>query len=849
VIGRRLSRLSEATNQALTFASVVGREFDFDVLQALSEMEEETLLSALEEALGATLINEEKTAAGASYRFSHALVQETLYGELSIARKQRLHLRAGRALEQARAGRLEAHVGQLAYHFHQGNDPEKAIEYSRQAGDAAARVYAWEEAIRHWQTALELMDEQKAGSDEERARLLERLGDVIYVSGIDFAKGAQFLEQAVALYEGMGARGKVAAMHSRLGRNMVSYPGQGMDLAKGTAHLEAARAVLEEDAPDSPGLAYAYIGLASASMFKLEIENGLACARRGLEIGEKLNSAPVIANALAFVGWFLCQTGRLREGLSALEKTWTMAQEQHLTFVSFIAAGFLGPWNGGARRDPQAGKRWLQEELERPAVAASRVMRDYLLGNLVSVLVEAGEVAEARALIDTGTLAGPGTTRVQIAEGDWAAAEGQMREVIESGRAGDLAFSNRGPTELLAELLRTARRYDEAEELFREVIAIDVRAGARAWDLRPRVGLARLLAATQHLEEAREQFDWAAALLAEGEDWGGGAGLVALARGVVASAEQNWDEAETAFEEAVAVARRYGLPWDEADALHERARMYLARDQKDDRKQALALLDETIAIYQELGAKKHLELVLADKLDVQGISSIDVLTSIDRVAISVHAEKPDLRPHAAPDGTVTIMFSDIEGSTAMNERLGDKRWLELLREHNAIVRGQVRDYGGFEVKSAGDGFMLAFQSARRALECAIAIQRAFGGERGVGARRRDEEAQPQGVADIEGEIESETGPGASPLQRSKSEIRVRIGLHTGEAIKEGEDFFGRHVNLAARVAGQAKAGEVLVSSLLKELTESAGEFSFGEAREVELKGLAGKHRVFAALWE
>jgi len=277
--------------------------------------------------------------------------------------------------------------------------------------------------------------------------------------------------------------------------------------------------------------------------------------------------------------------------------------------------------------------------------------------------------------------------------------------------------------------------------------------------------------------------------------------------------------------------------------------MYLARDQKDDRKQALALLDETIAIYQRLGAKKHLELVLADKLEVQGISSIDVLTSIDRVAISVHAEKPDLRPHAAPDGTVTIMFSDIEGSTAMNERLGDKRWLELLREHNTVVREKVRDYGGFEVKSAGDGFMLAFQSARRALECAIAIQRAFGDERSVGARRPDEEAQPQDVANIKGETESASDSEASPLQRSKSEIRVRIGLHTGEAIKEGEDFFGRHVNLAARVAGQAKAGEVLVSSLLKELTESAGEFSFGEAREVELKGLAGKHRVFAALWE
>ena len=84
-------------------------------------------------------------------------------------------------------------------------------------------------------------------------------------------------------------------------------------------------------------------------------------------------------------------------------------------------------------------------------------------------------------------------------------------------------------------------------------------------------------------------------------------------------------------------------------------------------------------------------------------------------------DKPDLRPHAAPDGTVTILFSDIEGSTAMTERLGDQRWLELLRSHNDIVRQRVAAHEGFEVKSEGDGFMLAFQSARKALECADSI--------------------------------------------------------------------------------------------------------------------------------
>jgi class 3 adenylate cyclase len=190
------------------------------------------------------------------------------------------------------------------------------------------------------------------------------------------------------------------------------------------------------------------------------------------------------------------------------------------------------------------------------------------------------------------------------------------------------------------------------------------------------------------------------------------------------------------------------------------------------------------------------------------------VSSVDDMALSVATERPSLRPAAAPDGTVTILFSDIEGSSALNERLGDVRWLELLRAHRRVVRDQVRACGGFEVKSQGDGFMIAFPSARRAIECARGIQ---------AATARDLGDHPSGP------------------------IRVRIGLHTGEAIREESDFYGKNVVIAARIADEARGGEILASSVVKQLTESAGDVGFQDAREVELAGLAGTHALYKVI--
>ncbi|HEY5624903.1 MAG TPA: adenylate/guanylate cyclase domain-containing protein, partial [Dehalococcoidia bacterium] len=283
--------------------------------------------------------------------------------------------------------------------------------------------------------------------------------------------------------------------------------------------------------------------------------------------------------------------------------------------------------------------------------------------------------------------------------------------------------------------------------------------------------------------------------------------------GRLAMAMERWEDAERHFEDAIEMNVRMGsgrhLGW----TYYQYADMLLRRAGDGDRERALSLLQQALDVAEPRGLTALLERSLALKLTTQGVDSTDLGASIVAVADKVQQERPDMASHAAPDGTVTIMFSDIEGSTAMADRLGDNRFMEVLREHNAIIREQVTAQSGFEVKSEGDGFMVAFQSAAKALACASAIQKAM--------TDRNETAEEP--------------------------VKVRIGLHAGEVIKEGEDFFGRNVIMAARVASQAKGGEVLASAVLKTLL-SGSDVRWGDARSVELKGLAGVHEIWAVKW-
>ena len=179
VIGQRLNRLSEHCNEVLTTASVIGREFDFQLLSSLSgEGTEDRVLEALEDALAARVIVEPPGTMG-RYQFTHSLIQETLAQELSTTRRARLHARIGQALEELYGAHAQVHAAELAHHFAKAElvlGPTKLVCYSLLAGEQALAANAYEDALAHFERGLVARDitlsGTEAASDEEAAALL-----------------------------------------------------------------------------------------------------------------------------------------------------------------------------------------------------------------------------------------------------------------------------------------------------------------------------------------------------------------------------------------------------------------------------------------------------------------------------------------------------------------------------------------------------------------------------------------------------------------------------------------------------------------------------------------------------
>jgi adenylate cyclase len=186
------------------------------------------------------------------------------------------------------------------------------------------------------------------------------------------------------------------------------------------------------------------------------------------------------------------------------------------------------------------------------------------------------------------------------------------------------------------------------------------------------------------------------------------------------------------------------------------------------------------------------------------------MSAIDAIASALEPVAPSLGRMSSPDGAVTLMLSDIADAPAAAEQLGAERWEQLVRDHRMLVEQLVIRHDGQVLKFENDGFLASYNSAHAGLRAAIELQRTFAA--------------------------------------GSSSLAIRVGVHSGFVMGNPEQLMGRNVVLAARIAGQAKGGEILISSSAKEYTETDPSFRFEERGEYYFKGLHGEHVVYSVLW-
>ena len=821
VIGRRLSRLGDDCNKMLTVGAAMPGGFTLEVVSRVLGVDEDAVLDLLDEALDRQILRERRDQSG-TYEFNHALIRQTLYSELSTPRRIRMHRQILAALEGLYDAHIDAHLTELAYHAFQaapGGDIDKAVDYATRAGDRAAASAAYEEAARSYDLALQALELDEAADEHGRAELLLALGDAHHHAG-----ESDPARTALAMAAEIGRRSEAPELIARAALIMSSMrlPGQGADEVM-MGLLEDA--LVQREALDDGLRARVLAALGNQIVF-IDADRHASLARESVEVARRSGDPGALATALGTEGFMTAewQTGERRARYLEVARLAAQAGDLATESASYLSLAIAALYLGQRTEldDAVATHGRLVEQSRSPYLKYSHTYTESAIAILEGRYADgerlAGEaLAIARRTRDAASVSTVGVVLYPL--------------LREQGRAADLEDPTRRMVDAqprvtswrsgLAQVLADQGKLDEAAEqieaVARDGFAVVADDVLRTFTLCGTGEVAAILrdrALAEKLYVMLEPDVGCASILGASAYHG----AVDRYLGLLATTLDRHDDALAHHEAALAMHERMrAAPW-VARTRFDLAGALVARGAEFDRERALGLLNDALDAANSIGMTKLVEEVLKAKLELQGVRATDsIMASIDIVAAGISIERPDLRKHAASDGTVAVLFSDIEGYTTLNERLGDIRTQELLRAHDTLVRDAVAAHGGTVVKSAGDGYMIVFSDAKAAVACAVALQRTH--------------------EDHEFGLDVGT-------------VRVRMGSHVGEVIREGDDFFGRTVILAARVAAQAAGGEVLVSDTLAVSVGDLAErgIKFGPPRGVELKGIRGTQTVHPLEW-
>jgi len=623
VIKNRISRLDDECQNVLTTASFVGNDFTFESLYGVTGIEENKLLEIMEKILKTELIKEKIIRGEDVYCFADVIVRDVVHEEVSHLRHKRLHNVVGCALEKVHAKKIDEHLGELAYHFLEGGDKDKALDYFLKAGEKAQKVYAYNEAFSHFEHAFELLEE-KEDNLEEKARIIERLGGLKWWMG-EFDAGMEYWNKSLTLWNQLGDKKNIAGLHAKMAYGFWFVVG---DRDKASEHHRVALEILEKE-PESVELAGLYEDIAHMLWRTGESAEVLPWTQKAFELAKRLGDAKVLAGCYANMGILSLNSGEFEKAIEHFEQGLKTALENNDIGNVIRLYNNLSNAYGGTGELQK-----MFETAQKGSEYAKKVGTLYGLPWLDSMLAASyafmGEVQKAISIYEevlalakrtkqtvhvSGSMTGLGTCYLFL--GEWDKSLQYLRESLDiAKKVKEYQFSGEA-TYWLGELFMEMEDYAEAEKYFNENNSIYENAGNTdaqlAWTF---PALSRLHLKEGEIEKAKELIEKTyehatktkSRLVIP---------YVEMLKAMLFREQKNWEQSIQQFEKSLqgykSINAQKWYVFQFAELLYEYGLMYLNRNEGDDKEKAYQLLDQALEIYRRVDAKKKIEKILAKK--------------------------------------------------------------------------------------------------------------------------------------------------------------------------------------------------------------------------------------------
>jgi tetratricopeptide (TPR) repeat protein/KaiC/GvpD/RAD55 family RecA-like ATPase len=628
VLKTRFARLDEECQSVLTFASFVGNDFTLEAMCALTGIDENKLLELMDRMLKTGLIKEREVRGEGICSFADILVRDVVYDEVSLLKRKKLHGVVGCALEKVYAKKIDEHFGELASHFLESGEKDKALDYFLKAGEKAEKIYANNEAASYFQSALKLLEE-KEGELQEKGRVLERLGDIKRLVG-EHDLCMKHWSEALLLRKQLNEKMNVSRLHCKMAN--VLWEGMG-DTKKAGEHHDEALKILEAE-PESVELARVYEDMAHMYYRTEDAAKALRWAEKALEKAEKLNNSEVIASSYASLGTIFNFTGDMKKAVECLEKALKIALDNNYMETALRAYNNLATSLPGEENEKSL--EYLEKGFELAKKVGETSYRSWIGLLLAWIHIGMGEMNKAVLLAEesvaldkkasnvthlSSSLDGLGL--VYQIMGEWDKSERYHNEassVLASSKLKDFQAIS-GNCWMLGWLHYEKEEFARARELFEKTCEVDEKAGARSQQIGDSVMLIRTYIELGEIGEANELLDSLHKFALETGDKQLTSDEDAL-RAIFSRAQRKYDESIEVFEKSLQEyealnARRWRVYWLAKFVLSEYAQVYLERNREGDREKAESLLSQALEIFQKMGAKKDIEKAEAKLLYIE----------------------------------------------------------------------------------------------------------------------------------------------------------------------------------------------------------------------------------------